>query len=634
MKLRYRSDIDGLRAIAVLSVVLFHFRLHTFRGGFVGVDIFFVISGYLISKIIINEAFDGTFSIISFYERRARRILPALFAVSIAVTYGAYCLFSPPELIYFAKSLWASTLFGANIFFFETLNYFSPAATRLPLLHFWSLGVEEQFYLLFPALIIAIHRFWPRVLKPVILVILLASLLASGLLTHQHPEATFYLLPFRAFEFMIGSILAFPSLPAPKGRKTAIAVTSLGLVLLVHSILSLKATMDFPGFLALIPCLGTACVLWGGSGERTWVYAVLSLAPLRAVGRISYSLYLVHWPIIVFGLQLLPNMPPIYRNTIFFGLSIGAAIASYYLIEQPFRTNHFWNRPRIFTFSAFAIAAPLALGGVIVANHGFSYHYTQQDLHILNMGGYDWHTGYRGGQCFLDPDQRASAFDVSKCLPESKEKRAVLWGDSTAADLYVGLSGLSKSYGFSIGQATASACAPIVGSDVPDRPFCKEFNDKVLLLLLKHHPDLVILSAQWPNDPNDIANFQKTVAKLKDAKIPMMIIGRQPQYDASIPLLIIQKTHKHKGHHTFYEPILPDVIPINNRIASIAKEDNIPFISILKTICTNGRCLITLPNGDPLEFDGLHFTGEGSQFIAEKIASRIFATAGSQEDAN
>lgn len=625
--LRYRTDIDGLRAVAVLSVVLYHLGIFEVPGGFAGVDVFFVISGYLISKIIFSEISEGSFSIVRFYERRCRRILPAFFAVSIVTAFAAYRLFYPQELIDFAHSLLAAALFCANIFFFATSNYFSPAATRLPLLHYWSLGVEEQFYLLFPAVVLGIRRLRPGALQPAIVVSLVLSLLASGFFTQSHPATAFYLLPFRAFELMMGSVLAFPSLREPKDARMASAVTMVGMALLAVSIFCFHDTMIYPGFAAAVPCLGAACVLWGGSGVQTWAYHAFSIRPLRAVGKISYSLYLVHWPIIVFGMQLTQDMNPIVRNTALFLLSIAAASISYYLIEQPFRKTTISSRSRIFGLSSLVIAATVGVAAVIVAKNGFPNRYNSQVARVLDTMNFDYRRAFRLGQCFMNPNEPATDFDVSKCVPAAGKRRAVVWGDSTAADLYAGLSVVSKSYGFSVGQISHSNCPPVVGVyiNAPLPSTCDEFNEQAIAEIMKDRPNLVILSslwwAYWVMSGNNLIHFQQTVRMLRNANIPVIIIGPQPYYDIAVPRIVADKM-LNKGDTN--ERANADSFSDDTAMADVARQEGIPYISVVKTICIGGECLMTSPDGLPLEWDRFHLTTEGSQFFVRRVASDIF----------
>lgn len=296
----YRADIDGLRAVAVLSVVSFHLKFGA-PGGFVGVDVFFVLSGFLISRIIYSEVLNGSFSIFRFYERRARRILPALFTVMVGSSIAAMVVFYPSELVTYSKSAIASALFYANVYFFSVDDYFGPTADTIPLLHLWSLGIEEQFYIVFPLLVL-LFRLWSwRAVNMIVICLCAASLLASQLMVGTDPAAAFYLLPYRGFELLIGCIIALPKFEQqPRSRALRETAAAIGLACLIGAVVTFGPETEFPGVAALLPCFGTAMIIWTGGTARTSVSTVLSIRPLVYIGKISFSLYLVHWP--VFGL--------------------------------------------------------------------------------------------------------------------------------------------------------------------------------------------------------------------------------------------------------------------------------------------------------------------------------------------
>ncbi len=286
---RYRPDIDGLRALAILPVLLFHYRVPGFWGGFVGVDVFFVISGYLIAGLITGEMRDGRFSILEFYERRVRRIFPALFLVLLASTVAAAFLLFPSDFSRYAKSLFATAFFASNIEFWRELGYFDISAEMKPLLHLWSIAVEEQFYVLFPAILLLVSgRSKARALVTVSL-ILVASLAFSIYAVKAGPAFAFYMLPSRAWELMLGAVVAigaFPSVSRPYRE----ALAGVGVAMIAASVFLYTKATPFPGAAALLPCVGTALVIYAGQAA-TSVNAALSTRPLVFVGLISYSLF-------------------------------------------------------------------------------------------------------------------------------------------------------------------------------------------------------------------------------------------------------------------------------------------------------------------------------------------------------
>lgn len=300
----YRADIEGLRALAVIPVILYHARLFS-PGGFVGVDVFFVISGYLITKIITSHLRCGHFTLAGFYQRRVRRIFPALFLMFAVSSAFAYLLLLPHELMQFGKSLIASAAFVSNVFFSSQSDYFDVASEQKPLLHVWSLAVEEQFYILWPLIVVALNKKAGE--KGTLLfcvIVSFTSLLYGEYFVHQAPTAAFYLLPARAWELALGALLAmfinfgwFRQTP----RYVADIASIVGIALICVAIFSYDEVMPFPGFAALVPCVGAALVIGAGESRTTLGGRLLSLPPFALIGRISYSLYLWHWPILVFS---------------------------------------------------------------------------------------------------------------------------------------------------------------------------------------------------------------------------------------------------------------------------------------------------------------------------------------------
>lgn len=333
----YRADVDGLRAIAVISVIAFHLSRSWLPGGYLGVDIFFVLSGYLITLILWREALKGQFSILRFYERRIRRIMPALLLLLFFATIAALALLLPADLIGYGKSMLATIGFVANIYFWRDTDYFSRAAEAKPLLHVWSLGVEEQFYIIFPLLIAVFARFWPRATFPAITLLTLGSLAANCLaLRIGGASPAFFLLPTRAWELGAGAMIALlpPSL-APRGT-TAGLLGSIGAVAILIGIISPLQTYG-PIPVALPVVIGAMFLISAGQAQQSPVNRLIAAPPLVFVGLISYSLYLWHWPFIVFSQYYLVrdlNIGEIMIAVV--GMAI-CAVVSWRYVERPFR---------------------------------------------------------------------------------------------------------------------------------------------------------------------------------------------------------------------------------------------------------------------------------------------------------
>ncbi|BCD95986.1 acyltransferase family protein [Marinagarivorans cellulosilyticus] len=299
--MKYRAEIDGLRAVAVIPVILFHAGISGFSGGYVGVDIFFVISGFLITTIIINELNDNSFSIVNFYERRARRILPALMVMLATTSIAAYILMPATLLKSYSDSVFSVVTFLSNVYFFLTNGYFSTASDEKPLLHTWSLAVEEQYYVFFPLLMLYLASTARWKIVTLLAGISVASLCLSEYLSiRQFKDANFYLITSRAWELLAGSLLAFyPRTTAGNKPKFDEIMAGIGLLLIIYSIIFYTHKTPFPGVYAIVPVLGAALIIRYAT-STTLVGKLLSLKPFVWIGAISYSLYLWHQPLFAF----------------------------------------------------------------------------------------------------------------------------------------------------------------------------------------------------------------------------------------------------------------------------------------------------------------------------------------------
>lgn len=338
--IRYRPEVDGLRALAVLPVVLFHLELLWLPGGFIGVDVFFVISGFLITSIILKEQAAGTFTFSSFWMRRVRRILPAMLAMLIVTSVAGYFLMYGPSWVGIGDQILSAIFLYANLEMWQLADdYWGPAAETAPLLHTWSLSVEEQFYLFYPLLLLTLLKLTPRRVFTLILAGSIVSFSIGVYATYHSPSAAFYFSPARAWELSAGCLLAIFELsrgPAPSGNISRILAFT-GLSLIGAGYYLIEGSDDFPGFLALLPVVGTVLVIRFSNSDKCFAGALLSWPPVVYIGKCSYSLYLWHWPVIVFAGALEMRYPE-YIN---FGLVIAIvallSLTSYHFIEKPTR---------------------------------------------------------------------------------------------------------------------------------------------------------------------------------------------------------------------------------------------------------------------------------------------------------
>lgn len=624
--MKYRSDIDGLRAIAVLSVVIFHLNVGLLPGGFVGVDIFFVISGYLISRIIYSEIFSGTFSVANFYVRRARRILPALISSLLATSLAAYYLLYPGELESYARSAIASALFSANLYFYATLNYFSPSADEIPLLHLWSLGIEEQFYIFFPLILLACAKVSKRFIPVVIVLMMAASLFFSQRLLSSNPLESFYLLPFRAFELLTGSLIALPALHLKKSPTVATCLFVLGLGGLAYPIFFYSSLAPFPGIAAAIPCLGAALIIMAGE-QNGRLSQFLGSSALVFIGKISYSLYLVHWPLVVFAKRAFPDANKELAALIIFALAIVLAWANCKFIEQTFRfAKKQWPPIRVLSAASMSMCLIVAAGWYVAHKHGFpSSSQSRIDSVVASMS-YDPREDYRTGECFMDMNQDAATTDLQPCMPVGPQKRALLWGDSHAAHLYMGLSKTLAEHDISLGQLTASACAPILGMDISARPFCKGANDLFLKMIEAARPDILIITAGWPMSAENMAGLDRTLDKVEGLHLSKVIlIGEAPFFKRTIPLIMIDKM-KHKDFNfESSDELDKDGMQLSESVVSeiVSRHKGVRYLSLMKTLCPKGACPIASPDEKPLMYDFVHLTPAGSALYAKEITPWI-----------
>ena len=489
--INYRADIDGLRSIAVIPVLLFHSGWTLFRGGFVGVDIFFVISGYLISKIIWTEVREKRFSILRFYERRARRILPALFVVIAACFLVGYRLMLASHYDLFAQSAVAAVLSVSNVFFWHQSGYFAPDVDFAPLLHTWSLGVEEQFYVIFPILLLVLHRLGLRLTRA--LPILLVLTFALGVyFSFTRPFGAFYLLPARTWELLLGATLGVGAVPQLKGRGNELLGLA-GLFSVIGSIFLIDAHQPFPGFVALFPCLGAAALLYSGSAA-TLAARILSARPLVFVGLISYSLYLWHWPIFSFARMIAADVHLGWlAATAGIALSFLLATLSWYYVERPFRNARVWPARAIAIFS---IAGALALVAA-----GLTVHFLHGMPSRLNPAVLTTQSAALDVDPLRDPCRRyAEHGRAQECRfgPAGAEPTYVLIGDSHAAALRPAMEVAMAGTGRAGALWWYQSCPALIGT-LADDPQCDAFRAQ-FLADLRQSPQIhtVFLAGRWP----------------------------------------------------------------------------------------------------------------------------------------
>jgi peptidoglycan/LPS O-acetylase OafA/YrhL len=493
----YRPYIDGLRAVAVMAVLFYHARIPGFSGGFVGVDIFFVISGYLITGIIHGELEQGRFAVLGFYDRRIRRIIPALVFMLIAVGMAATVILLPQDLAAYGRSALAALFSVSNFFFIRAGGYFAPVSELQPLLHTWSLGVEEQFYLVFPPSLALLFRYQRKAVIPVLCAVLLASLAISVVLTPVHPGVAFYSSPTRAWELMIGGILAVGSLPAIS-RPLREIVSVAGATALVCAITLYNRATPFPGFAALLPCLGAAALLYAGG--KTAIGRLLSTRPFLFVGLISYSLYLWHWPLLAFGRYLLMRELDVPEALGILTIAFVMAVISWRFVERPFRNRMRLRSRKLLFGTAAAVIASVAFISLPMLS-GMPSRFSPRVLAAANET-LDF-AGYRD-RCINLPSSEVRA--GRPCVLGAKADATVLlWGDSHADAISPAVDQVAKRLGLGAVNASHISCPPALDVDVDVPPTvqttavedCRAWNNAVVAYLHKSQIKTVVLEARW-----------------------------------------------------------------------------------------------------------------------------------------
>jgi peptidoglycan/LPS O-acetylase OafA/YrhL len=633
--IKYRPDIDGLRAVAVLSVLAYHIDVSRVRGGFVGVDVFFVISGYLISAIVFSEIAAGRFSVLSFYDRRIRRIFPALFCMLIVFSLIASFYLLPAEFVDYSKSLLAATTSVSNFYFWQHSGYFNSPASN-PLLHTWSLAVEEQFYILFPIFLVMIRRFFPTKLRTGVVVLFLLSLAASAATVAFHPSTAFYMPYTRAWELLLGTILSLGMLPRLHNAVLRNMATVTGIGLIFYSMLKYTDKTPFPGLTALVPCVGTMLIIGAGEFGPSLVGRVLAWRPVVFVGLISYSLYLWHWPIIVLhtaglSINLSDVLPyswaarlPGFRFDVMIELAAPFVLGalSWRFVERPFRSRPLRiARKPLFALSAFTMVALIAFSATVILAHGFTSRFTAQSVkiasYLVSPGAES--SGPLGG-CLITDESLSAALIQDHCLQTMPGKNNYLMlGDSHAWALWMGLRNALPEDNILL--ASVSNCKPVVhaGGAVP---CIREMNYIFEKYLLTHPVQELMLEARWK--AGDMKDLGETIEWAKQHGIPVVVFGPVAEYDAPLPRLLAYSISFNKPTLA-HEHLLAVPPQVDAEMQSLAATQwHVPYVSLYQATCSGGACTeyADLAHDVPLMNDADHLNEPGSDLIARRLKDR------------
>lgn len=616
--MKYRSDIDGLRALAIIPVVLYHAKIEPFSGGFVGVDIFFVISGYLITLLISEEIRRGKFTILDFYERRVRRIFPALFFVILICSIVSSIILFPLPFRDFGQSITAATLFVANILFYKEAGYFGVDSEMKPLLHTWSLSVEEQFYVIFPIVLLVAYKYfngrWKLFLVPAAILSLILNIWAVG----PFPSATFYLFPTRAWELLLGSFLALGLFPVLQSQRQRDIFSIIGLLLILWSVFIFTHSTPFPGVNALIPCIGAVLIIYAGKDGTSIIGRCLSLRPIVFIGLISYSLYLWHWPIIVFAKHMFFEGFTVFHTSAILLLSLLMAVFSWRYIERPFRKKQVFAKRNTLLFAAVLLMVLSSITGYTIhKKDGFPSRFNNR----LTSFTYDLRQ-YKIGKCFLGETQHHSEWKKESCfLQKDKTSNTLLWGDSFAAHYIPGILANTDTVNSNILVYSAAGCAPAFTFDPDYRKQCKAFSAEVDNIVLKYKISTVVLAAGWDlafNNGLTYEDIDSTIQYLRDKGLKVFLIGQSPRFDRSVQDIsnnsVVVKMPVSKT------VLSRDIESINSKLQKIAGPDS--FANPSDAFCDGQLCQFK-EKDDFFFWDDGHMTTSGSNKAVQSILSTI-----------
>lgn len=635
---KYRPDIDGLRAIAVLAVLFFHLRASSFQGGFVGVDIFYVISGYLITSLLVRDIAERRFSIVAFYERRARRIFPALFFVLFFCISFASAVLNPSEMVKFGKALLSTTFFASNFYFWRTsrpLGYFDRDLDFEPLLHTWSLSVEEQFYLAFPLLLFILFRRTRTRGRLYLALITMASFALNLWATVHKPVLAFYWFVPRGWELLIGALLAVKAVPPIRQRVVRETAGMLGLVLTLSAPLIPITNWPFPGYIVLVPCLGAWLVIYTGEAGPSIAKSVLSFRPLVFIGIISYPLYLWHWPLMVFSEHLPLHCEVRTRVALVLVLSFALAFLSFELVERPFRgARSVLTGRQVFAFGVISTFGTAAFGAMAVLSHGLPERYDQKTRQLIaanlsRMDDFD-------ESCSNWRTQVHTLADIRLCtLGDQHQPKIMVWGDSHVEQLYPSIKNIYAEGSLpnrGVILAAENGCLPDPQlNNTREGYHCDSFSKSVMIRAEQQDIDTVFLGfSTWWYGSNNVfckssggkcltplssdaltreflSDLSAEIRDLRSRGKRTIVCIPFPIFDRGIPEVQISNA----VFGRFGLSIAPKEISspiVREQVREVAEGAGAEVFDPSEILCPGGRCL-TEKNGISLYKDSSHLAG-------------------------
>jgi len=631
--MKYRREIDGLRALAILPIIFYHAGFRLFSGGYVGVDIFFVVSGYLITSIILTDLENNNFSIKNFYERRARRILPALYVVLLSSTALAWFLFLPDAMELFSKSLVAASTFTSNIYFWRTSGYFDTANELKPLIHTWSLAVEEQYYILFPILLIALFKIKRRLIGPILFILLALSLYYSQWLSTRVPAFNFYMLPTRIWELLIGALIAI-YLKRNIGSKSELvnqlgSVT--GLLLITISIFLYTDKTPFPGIFALAPTIGAGLIIIFAT-DKTFINKLLSTRLFVGIGLISYSAYLWHQPIYAFAREYLieVNSPQAATLTI---ICFIFAYLSWRFIENPFRNKKAISSIKVAVFSVAGSLLFIGIGIAGQSTNGFINRYKPDQIafmnHFVHFEAKYMYESMRHQCNFYNIKQVVAGFPTDapvtsiadECFTKRNpnHKTILLWGDSHTQTLYSGLREELPN-NIDILQITSSGCGASLSGQQSNDNFCAQSNWFAYNTIKKTKPDVVLIAQGTGHDLQSMLQISDTLKS--DGVKKVIFVGPAPHWLKPLPNIVALKLWENTPAFSKYA-LDQKYNELDKKLNSLfPKSSERTYVSLIDSLCNSNGCSVFIGDDKKLgitSWDQGHITPIASQKFAKEV---------------
>jgi peptidoglycan/LPS O-acetylase OafA/YrhL len=639
----YRADVDGLRGVAIVLVLLFH-GTKICPGGFIGVDVFFTISGFLITGLLLDEQQRrGGVRVVDFWIRRIRRLLPAATLMVLATLVAGFVIMFPEDYDALAKSAVAQQLFSSNVYFWRKSGYFDSSAELKPLLHTWSLAVEEQFYVAYPLLLMLLGRLPRHVMAASLLILAAISLGISDWGVRAYPQMAFYLLPSRAWEILLGGLICFA--PPRLNTRAANLLAGIGLLGILFSAWAFNTQTPFPGRAVLLPCVGTALLIYANSWTKTWAARVLETQPLVFVGLISYSLYHWHWPLLSFLAYLrcgtsLDNV----SSGVALALSVVLAVISWRYVETPFRRKDmFPEANRLLIAAAAAVSMVLVASAAIVMRHGVPERIRPQAIAYAS-------TKQRDSRAW--PPQNVTIEEIKTGrLPrfgaETGDITCLVWGDSHARRLIPGIDAACKTHGVRGFDATHPGTAPILDffSITPhglnDR--APAFNRAVVDFALARQIDVVFVSCIWSKHartPLFESRLRKTIGECADAGIEVVIVRDVAAFkNHADPTMQLALAVQLGSDVSSFGVPLTDYLKRNerpNKILDSLVADNVSVFDPSPAFVDDTGLWRAEYGGDSMYSDDHHLSVAGSlrlQPLFEALFDRLLPLAEQPEDA-